>query len=386
MRHQGEEQMDSAASTETINRLARISLRGYKTIRALDEFPLGPLNVLIGANGAGKSNFISFFRLLNWMVTSGDLQFFIGKHGGANALLHDGASVTPQIEACLEFETPKGLNDYAFRLFHAAPDTLIFAEERFRYSGNHLVSKAEWHQLGAGHREARLLEVAEQGNKTAQFIRRLLRQCVVYQFHNTSETARIRQRWDSEDNRYLKEDGANLGPFLRRLSQTAPKAYARIVEAIRQVAPFFREFVLDPVNGSVLLQWRERGTDTVFGSHQASDGTLRAMALIALLLQPIEDVPAVVILDEPELGLHPMAISIVAGLLKSLSLHRQIILATQSMTLIDYFDPEDIVVVDRFDRISQLKRLEPARLEEWLEEYSLAELWEKNVLGGRPGR
>jgi predicted ATPase len=214
----------------------------------------------------------------------------------------------------------------------------------------------------------------------------LLRECVVYQFHNTSETARIRQRWDVEDNRFLKEDGANLAPFLLRLRDAEPSSYRRILETARQIFPFFAEFVLQPMGNSVFLQWRERNSDLVFGAHQASDGTLRTLALLCLLLQPQKDLPDVLILDEPELGLHPFAINVVAGLLKGVSLQKQVILATQSTKLVDYFDPEDIVVVERSSRESLFRRLEPDKLSEWLEEYSLAELWEKNVLGGRPGR
>jgi predicted ATPase len=229
-----------------------------------------------------------------------------------------------------------------------------------------------------------LLDKAEGGDPTAKVIRHLLRQCVVHQFHNTSETARIRQRWNKEDKWFLKEDAANLAPFLLRLRESEPLAYRRIVETIRQIMPFFADFVLEPDNGAVLLQWQEQGSDMVFGAHQASDGSLRAMALIALLLQPTERIPDVVILDEPELGLHPYAINVVAGLLRSLSHHKQIILATQSMTLVDYFEPEEVITVDRHGRESVFTRQDPERLKDWLEDYSLGQLWEKNVLGGRP--
>jgi predicted ATPase len=371
-----------------MNRLVSLTLNGFKSVRRLDSLAFGPRNVLIGANGAGKSNLISFFRLLSWAVASspGSLQFYVSKVGGANALLHYGSSITPQIEASLEFETDAGFNDYSMRLFHAAPDTLIFADEQYRFSRRGFPTKAPWRSFGGGHREANLIQASENGDQTARVIRSLLRECVVYQFHNTSETARIRQRWDVEDNRFLKEDGANLAPFLRRLRESEPTAYRRILETIRQIVPFFGEFVLEPVGNTVLLQWRERYSDIVFGAHQASDGTLRTLALLALLLQPRQDLPDVLILDEPELGLHPYAISVVAGLLKSVAIEKQVILATQSMTLIDYFDLEDVVVVDRPESESVFKRLSPEPLKEWLEEYSLGELWEKNVLGGRPGR
>ena len=367
-----------------MDQLTKIDLHGFRSIQHLSQFALTPLNVLIGPNGAGKSNFISFFKFLNWMTSDPNLQFYIGKLGGANALLYDGASITPQVEATLTFQTGAGTNHYYFRLFHAAGDTLIFAEEKYRFSSNQFSTAANWTNLGAGHRESKLIDASEQGNVTARVIRSLLRQCVVHQFHNTSDTARIRQRWSVEDNRYLKEDGANLAPFLLRLRETQPSAYLRVVETIRQITPFFADFVLNPVSGSVILQWSETGTDVIFGAHQASDGTLRIMALVALLLQPEPDLPAVVILDEPELGLHPFAIDVLAGLIRGIASHTQVILATQSTTLINYFEPENVIVVDRPARASTFRRLESGPLQEWLDEYSLAELWEKNVIGGRP--
>lgn len=365
--------------------LANIELHGFKSIRHLPTLQLGKINVLIGANGAGKSNFISFFKLLNWMAPSpGNLQFFVGKSGGANSLLFDGAAITPQMQAQLRFETDAGLNEYFIRLFHAAQDMLIFAEEKYRFSSRSLPKPAPWKTLGSGHSEAKLINAATENDKTARTILGLIKNCVVYQFHNTSDTARIRQRWSIDDNYFLKEDAANLAPFLLRLRDNQPKTYLRIVETIRQIAPFFADFVLEPENGSVILRWRERDTDLVFGCHQASDGTLRMMALVALLLQPEEDIPDLIILDEPELGLHPYAITIIAGLLRAVSNHSQVILATQSAMFVDHFDPEDIIVIDRPKRETIFTRLDRDKLKSWLEEYSLAELWEKNVLGGRP--
>jgi predicted ATPase len=183
----------------------------------------------------------------------------------------------------------------------------------------------------------------------------------------------------------LKEDAANLAPFLLRLRNDEPRYYRRITETIRLMLPFFADFELEPEHGKLLLRWRERDSDVVFSAAQAADGMLRAMALVSLLLQPESDLPNVLILDEPELGLHPYAVSIVAGLLRSASIQVQVVLATQSVTLINHFEPEEVVVVDRRDRESTFRRLDAKSLGEWLEEYSLAELWEKNVLGGRPG-
>src|SRR6266446_1559849 len=360
-------------------RLAKITLRGFKTIRDLANFEPKSLTVLIGPNGAGKSNFISFFRLTSRaLAPPGQLQFYVEKQGGASAALHQGASVTQQIEAVLTLTTGRARNEYGFRLFHASGDTLIFADEWFLYEphGQHRQPR----NLGAGHREAQL--IGRPG--TAAVIGGMLRRIIVYQFHNTSETARIRNKWDASDNRYLKEDGANLGSFLHRLEISQPEYYARIVDTIRLVLPFFATFELYPESGSVLLRWREIGSDHVFNVPQASDGMLRAMALIALLQQPERDLPDVLILDEPELGLHPYAIEVLAGLIHSASTHVQVMVATQSVSLIDRFEPDDIVVTHRSDRETSFRRLSSAELTEWLETYTLSELWEKNVVGGRP--
>ncbi len=369
-----------------MDQLTEITLRGFKSVYDLSGLELGRRNILIGANGAGKSNFISFFKLLSWMTSStGNLQYYIGESGGGNALLFDGSQITKHIECNLVFRTSQGTNEYYFILSHASPDTLIFVDEKYRYSRHDMESEAVWTNIGSGHRESKLIDDARgHDNKTAKFILSLLKRCIVHQFHNTSETARIRQKWDVEDNRYLKEDGANLASFLMRLQNENDSYYYRIVETVKLITPYFSDFYFNPVGNSVMLQWTETGTDMVFGAHQASDGTLRTIALVSLLLQPEVNFPAVLILDEPELGLHPYALNIIAGLIRAVSEHTQVILATQSEAFIDCFEPEDIIVVDRPERKSSFRRLQGQDLKEWLENYTLSELWEKNVIGGRP--
>ncbi len=365
-------------------RLSRLSLRGFKTIRELENFEPGSLTVLIGPNGAGKSNFISFFRLLSWaLVPPGQLQTYVAEQGGASALLHNGAMRAREIETTLSLKTDAGLNEYSFRLFHAAGDTLVFADEWFRFRRPGQEDRPA-PGLGAGHKEAQLISKAEGGNQTAVIILSMLRRIIVHQFHNTSSTARVRDKWDVDDGRWLKEDAANLAPFLYRLQRNEPKYYKRIVDTIRLILPFFATFELEPEYGRLLLRWRELGSDRVFNASQAADGMLRAIALVALLQQPERDLPDVLILDEPELGLHPYAIEILAGLLKSVANHVQVIVATQSVSLIDRFDPENIVVTERSQQESNFRRLGAEEFTDWLKEYSLSELWEKNVLGGRP--
>ncbi len=366
------------------NRLDKITLKGFKTIKVLEDFKPGSLTVLIGPNGVGKSNFISFFRMMSWALADPDnLPFYVGQQGGASVLLHDGPNVTLQVEAELTLTTYRGENQYSFRLFHAAGDIFIFADEKYRFSDPIYGRLADWTETGVGHRSPKLIDKALD-DTTASVILTILRRINVYQFHNTSETARIRTKWYMDDNRYLKEDAANLAPVLFRLKVYESRAYQRIVDTIRLVLPFFSDFELEPEHGSLLLRWRERNSDQVFSVSQASDGMLRVIALITMLLQPKQNLPDVLILDEPELGLHPSAINIVGGLINSASTQTQIVIATQSTRLLDCFDPQNVVVVERDGRASTFNRLDPDALEAWLEEYSISELWEKNVIGGRP--
>ena len=365
------------------NRLDAITLKGFKTIQELKDFKPRPLTVLIGPNGAGKSNFISFFRMMRKALEDQtSLQFYVSQQGGASTLLHDGPDETQEIEAALTIQTGAGENQYAqyaFRLVFAAGDILGFKNEQYM-----IPSRGYGWSLSRGSgRAPQILEQASQ-EESARVVLDLLQKIVVYQFHNTSDTARIRRKWGTHDNRWLKEDAANIAPVLLRLKEDDNRCYQWIVDTMRLILPFFFDFVLEPRHEHLLLNWRERNSDQVFSVSQASDGMLRVLSLVTLLLQPERDLPDVLILDEPELGLHPYAINIVGGLISAASTKVQVIVATQSTALVDCFEPADIVVVEREGRSSTFRQLSAEALEEWLEDYSLSELWEKNVLGGRP--
>lgn len=367
------------------NRLEAITLRGFKTIRELDGFRPGSLTVLIGPNGAGKSNFLSFFHML-YPVTYGSvsLEFFVGSHGGASKLLHDGPAITPEIEARLRLHLDAGEVDYQFRLAYAADDTLIYAGEGYRLVNGDRTGKASWQMVGAGHR-ASMLADSELYNDTTDAIARALRNMFTFHFHDTSVTSRLRRKAEITSDRQFRYDGSSLAPFLYRLQKEEGRSYQRIVETLRLILPFFSDFVLEPDSDNLLLAWREFDSDQVFSASQAADGMLRAIALVTLLLLPDERLPNLLIIDEPELGLHPYAINVVAGLIRAASKKVQVIVATQSTAFIDCFAPGDIVVVEREGRESTFKRLEDTEaLQEWRKEYSLSELWEKNVIGGRP--
>jgi predicted ATPase len=361
--------------------LQRVILNGFKSIKTMD-IELRPLNILIGANGAGKSNLISFFKMLNEMM-AGRLQQYIGISGRAQSLLHFGPKVTPQIEARLEFEVDNGMDTYALRLFHAAGDTLIFAEEKLSFLQKSYSSPRK-DDLGAGHQETKISEKAEAGVATANTLRFLLNRCRVYHFHDTSSTAAVRQSCYVGDNRWLMPDAGNLAALLLRFREDHSIAYQRIIKTIRLIAPFFDDFVLEPRANNVILNWREKGSDQVFGPHQFSDGTLRAVCLTTLLLQPEDELPELIVVDEPELGLHPYALNVVAAMFGKASYHTQILISTQSSSFLDNFNPEDVITVNREGKESKFERLNPEELAAWLEEYSLGEIWEKNIIGGGP--
>ncbi len=369
------------------SRLQRVRLAGYKSIREMD-LALGRINVLIGANGAGKSNFASFFRMLNFAMSE-SLQVFIGQAGGASSLLYYGPQETPFMEVELEFQTREGINYYAARLAYAAPDELLFLDERVQFWRRNFPPPTGFTFLGSGQKESGLHAAAEAGDKTARVARGCISAWRFYQFHDTSRQAFIRQKGYIHDNQYLRDNAGNLAAYLYMLRQAHPVHYRRIVTTIRQIAPFFEDFAVEPLAlnpNQVMLNWRERGRDLLFGPHQLSDGTLRMMALVTLLLQPEERLPSLIVIDEPELGLHPYALSVIADLVKAVATHTQVILSTQSVPLLDHFEPEDIIVVDREDGASVFRRLDKANLSEWLSDYALSELWEKNVIGGTPSR
>ena len=364
------------------SRIGKITLNGFKSIESMRGFGLGSLTVLIGPNGVGKSNFISFFRMLSHAFSDPDnFAHYVSEQGGASKLLHDGSRRTSEISAELTIETSLGEDEYAFRLTFSADDRLVFAEEAYSFGFTGFPNHLPWSSVGRGYPAPRLPRT---WTLTASAISQLLRRIDVYQFHDTTDRSRIRTRWNVDDNRFLKEDGANLAPLLYRLRKSDNVLYQRILNTIRLVLPFFADFHLEPTDTSLLLRWIERGSDEVFSVSQASDGMLRVLALITLLLQKEEDLPDLLVLDEPELGLHPYAINVIGGLIDAASTKTQVLMATQSTALVDCFEPENVVVVDRVGRGSTFNRLSSDDLKEWLIDYSLSELWEKNVFGGRP--
>lgn len=354
--------------------LNRVVIKGYKSIKKCD-LELGNINVFIGANGAGKTNFISVFEMLQ-RVLNRELSYYTAKKG-LSALLYKGKGVTDSISVDLHFETIQ----YLFELEWTEDDRLLFREESLIVSGKEVLG-------GSNHKESDALSTLQKiksGTEIPQFL--LEPRWRIYQFHDTSSSSRIKsENFLSNDVTFLG-DARNLAAFLYRLKNYHPNSYADILYAVQIIAPFFEDFILNPneLNDELItLRWKEKGCSDDLYASQLSDGTLRFICLATLLLQPEKVKPNIIIIDEPELGLHPFAITILAELVKKAAFSRQVILSTQSVELLNQFEAEDVVVVDRDEEGTDFKRLDSAKLTDWLEDdYSLGELWNKNILGGR---
>jgi len=360
-----------------------ITLQGFKSIQSLEDFPLGPVNVLIGANGSGKSNFVSFFSLLREMV-EGRLEKAVNKAGGADAHLFLGPRVTDVIVADMKF----GINGYKFSLEASADNRLIFSDERIQYfSGIIGRTQSVDRSIGEGHSESKLEEHSRRGfnHQIASHIYAAVSSWVVYHFHDTSDTAAMRRTGSVRDNERFRPDAGNLAAFLFHLREEEKDTYSLIVDTVRLVAPFLRDFKLRPKksNGDEIidLEWEQKDSDYPFHASQLSDGTLRFIALATALLQP--NPPATVLIDEPELGLHPQALDVLANLILQAQERTQLIVSTQSAPLLNAFEPEQIIVIDREEGASRFRRLGADDLAAWLaEDYTLGDLWQKNVYGG----
>ncbi len=363
-----------------MSNLNKLWIRGFKSIQD-QELEFAPFNVFIGGNGAGKSNLIGVFNFLRRVVDQ-QLQNYTGEAGGANAILHFGRKKTENITIKIEFRSGSDANIYQFTLLPTDEDRFVFGTERPYYQATEQFDNPHLADSWSGHSEAR---ITESKSRVAKYVHDHLESYRIYHFHDTSPSAPMKQTCDVADNRFLKSDAGNLAAFLYRLEKKQPDHFENIEDTIRQVAPFFHRFKLEPslLNpDKIRLEWEEKGSDNYFGPAALSDGTVRFICLSTLLLQP--DLPSLILIDEPELGLHPAAIQVLAGLLKSAASRTQLIVATQSVTLINQLEPEHVWVVDRENGQSVFRHLKSADMTAWLEDYGLGELWEKNIFGGRP--
>ncbi len=365
--------------------LKKLTIRGFKSIERLEDFPLEKLNVLIGANGAGKSNFVEFFRMLRAFADEA-FQKFVNERGGGDGFFFLGPQVTREIFVHLAF----GNNVYEFELTPTAASGIQIADERVQYLGGHGIGGLR--SIGSGALESNLKRKIDEparlgsGRGVPAHVYSAVANWTVYHFHDTSMLAPMRRQQSIRDWDQFRQDASNVAAFLLHLREENQGSYELIRDTFRLIAPFFDDFLLRPeTRGSdeqVRLEWQQKGSDFPFQPNHLSDGSIRFICLATALLQPRP--PATIVIDEPELGLHPYAISLLADLIQSAAERTQVIISTQSPTLLDFFEPEHVVTVSRVQGRSTFERLDATSLREWLDDYTVGELWQKNVVRGGP--
>jgi predicted ATPase len=358
------------------SKLDSLTIHGFQSIQRLEEFPLNDLNVLIGPNGAGKSNFVNYFRMLREMVEQ-RLQVWVRQRGGADRLLTFGVKETDALCAFLRF----GRNGYQFTLEPTIDGRVVFTEERMFFDGEHA---PVWQLLGNGQTEA---ELKGSTQPIAKHCYEAISGWKIFHLHDTSDTAGVKRYGSLSDNAYLRTDASNIAAYLYRLQREHEATYDQIRRTAQLAIPFLDDFVLQPErrNGDdeqIRLLWRQKNSDYPMWPSQLSDGSIRFICLTTALLQPTP--PPTLIIDEPELGLHPYAITLLGALIRSAATRMQVIISTQSVPLLNEFSIDDLIVVELEDGASVFKRLDEVDFRAWLEDYSIGELWEKNILGGRP--
>ncbi len=359
-----------------------ITITGFKSISSIQRLKLNPINVLIGSNGSGKSNFLEAFSFLN-AIRSGRLRHYVRQAGGANNVLHFGVKNTQKLTLHVSFENEN--NQYRIQLSLDSRDNLFPFGETLFFGDKSTYRQPYEKCISDNNGEAGISVTMTRG--IPSYIQDGLDSWRHYHFHDTSRTSPLKRTADVHDNRFLRPDGSNLAAFLFYLQKCHEKSYELIKRTVRLAAPFFDDFQLAPQKlneNKIRFEWKHRNSDAYFDSSSLSDGSLRFIALATLLLQPAKLQPSVIIMDEPELGLHPYAITLLASLIKQASTNSQTIFATQSSLLLDNFEPEDVLVAKREDGAAKFTRLNSESLDSWLEHYSLGQLWEKNQFGGRP--
>ncbi len=238
-----------------------LTIHGFKSIKELNDFPMNNLNVLIGANGAGKSNLVAYFKMLSELV-EGRLQNWVTKQGTADRILSFGIKETDSLKSFIQF----GKNGYTFVLEPTVDGGFSFEREKLYFKGPYFGDK--WINLGSGHTESKLKEKYEKAgsNSEADYCYSSISSWKVYHFHDTSETAKVKRAGELHDNKFLRTDASNLAAFLYKLKHESKEVYTQICKTISLAIPLFDDFVLEPIDlpteeKQIRLLWKQKGSD-----------------------------------------------------------------------------------------------------------------------------
>ena len=358
-----------------------VTIKGFRNLKCVENLELSNLNVLIGGNGVGKSTLMHFFEMLSWMHQGSNFQEYVIRNGGGDDQFFMGGLATPEMTADISMETKDGTYDYGVSLVYLkAKDRAWVTEERYRFVPPASEEAVPYQVLKEMEAESQL---GRQTDPTAQKIRKLLQQFGVFHFYDAAANATANKRWEVSDSYCLHPDGGNLAPVLLSLKENDRQRYQYIVDQIQSVFPNLGDFVLTQEYGKVLLQWKHRFSNKVLGPYLTSDGTLRFFFLVTLLNLPSDRLPSVLFIDEPELGLHPYAMELVAAMLKRVARTKQVVVATQSANLLDCFDLDNIIVAESHGGAAQFKRMNRQDYERWLEDdYQPSDIWLSQSVGG----
>jgi len=371
--------------------IKHIHLENYKSIKQAD-INLTNLNILIGANGAGKSNFIGFFAFLQQMLKQ-NLRGYVMDKGRQDVFLCYGVKESDYLAASIKFINA-GVNaevTYSINLNPTNEGVFRFNSEEFHANILDGDDKGFSHNTGNLGYESHipyiinLADAADNkdiGIGCVKIVDSKIQNIQIFHFHDTSDSSPLKSTIVNNDNLYLRSNGANLAAMLKLIYDNYSDYYRLIVDTIQMVVPDFHDFVIRDSEFITLEWFNKKNVDIPWKAHYLSDGSLRFIALATLLLMPSKLQPQTIIIDEPELGLHPTAIHILSGLIKRAAQDRQIIISTQSPALLANLEPEDIIVVDKKGDYSEFMRLDKNNLKTWLQDFSLPELWEMNILGG----
>ncbi len=365
-----------------MDNLSHIKIEGFKSIKKLD-LEMKPINVLIGANGSGKSNFVSVFRLLE-NIYNKRLQKYLINGGGADGFLHFGRKTTEQIS----IQVTLNRNEYHVVLSkNDEKDTLVITDSASFFS---MTLNTDYNpSISYDSFES---SISDSTKPIVEYSRGYLTQCKLYHFHDTSPTAKFKAYQNISANKYLSSFAENLAPFLYRLKKDFKEDYQNIVQAIQTVAPYFQDFDFNIEGENILLRWQhtEDLSNLGFSAQTLSDGTARFICMATLFLQPKALRPVTIVLDEPEIGLHPDAITVLSEIIKAVANGddgAQVIISTQSVTLANCFEPDDFIIVDYENGVSKFARFgkdKQEELKQWLENYQMGTTWEENLIGGMP--
>jgi predicted ATPase len=361
---------DQGSSLQYIRTLR---LSGWRSI--VDEtIELGPLNVVVGGNGSGKSNLLSVFRVLNAMIGGRLQSLFAADRAVDDATddwIHHGVNRAKAIAVSLVLQTRTGVSTYGAAWERAGDGRMPFVDERIGFMRD---GREEPYQrlLGDGHLETQLSDVSNRGDHTARVIHNFLARSRFYSFSDLSADSLVRRPCPVQQNRFLAPNGQNAAAVLWRYQREHPDVFERIEAVVRQAFPEIQSILprLSPDGKLVSIDWKRRGTGNRFSLHTVSNGAILFLLMAMLTCQPSAELPLIMAIEEPELGLSPRGIDQLAELMRQASQECQILVTTHSPYLVDACDTEHVIVASQQNHQSQFRRLSDTALEAWLDEYT----------------